>query len=294
MSSFALQTAMSAISRLFPASRRLYSSYFSSKPGGGRYFNSAKSPRSPIIAEGARNVAKGSSAAPAESRDGGVNAKDHAHSGETTSQPVDTQSTNSTHPGSPSTPSAKAESGNSSTLQADSRAPNTPHSSIHNDVAASRALPLHPLVKPQDFKVVQFFSMHRPLLSLSDPRSMFSPSAPQQSPSEEPLFKSDLSGLPAPPSNILSSLSSSPIYLFDDHMETSPEGDAETARQLSRALAVNKAAPTVAWEKTLRMLGLDVEMEPERVVMREQMERDWEVMMDSTKRKRRKKMKKHK
>lgn len=77
-------------------------------------------------------------------------------------------------------------------------------------------------------------------------------------------------------------------------METSPEGDAETARQLSRALAVNKAAPTVAWEKALRMLGLDVEMEPERVVMREQMEKDWEVMMDSTKRKRRKKMKKHK
>jgi len=42
------------------------------------------------------------------------------------------------------------------------------------------------------------------------------------------------------------------------------------------------------------MLGLDPEMEPERVVMREQMEKDWEVMMDSTKRKRRKKMKKHK
>lgn len=78
-------------------------------------------------------------------------------------------------------------------------------------------------------------------------------------------------------------------------MDTSPEGDAETARQLSRALAVNKAGPTVAWEKALRKLGLDVEMEPERVVMREQMEKDWsEVMMDSTKRKRRKKMKKHK
>ena len=292
---------MSAISRLFPASRRLYSSYFSSKPGGGRYFNSAKSPRSPVIAEAARNVAKGSSAGPIkpsdgpESRDGGVNAADHPHSGETTSLPVDAQSTNPTHPGSPSAPSAKAgESGNSSTPQADPRAPSAPHSPIHNVAAISHALPLHPLVKPQDFKVVQFFSMHRPLLSLSDPRSMFSPPAPQQSPSEEPLFKSDSSGLPAPPSNILSSLNSSPIYLFDDHMETSPEGDAETARQLSRALAVNKAAPTVAWEKALRMLGLDVEMEPERVVMREQMEKDWEVMMDSTKRKRRKKMKKHK
>ena len=123
---------------------------------------------------------------------------------------------------------------------------------------------------------------------------MFAPPAPQQPPSEEPLFVSDSSGLPAPPPNVLSSLGSSPIYLFDDHMETSPEGDAETARQLSRALAVNKAGSTVAWEKALRMLGLDVEMELERVVMREQMEKDWEVMMDSTKRKRRKKMKKHK
>jgi len=87
---------------------------------------------------------------------------------------------------------------------------------------------------------------------------------------------------------------SSAIYAFDDLAETSPEGDVETARQLTRALAMSKAGSMVEWEKTLRMLGLDPEMEPERVVMREQMEKDWEVVMDSTKRKRRKKMKKHK
>ena len=41
--------------------------------------------------------------------------------------------------------------------------------------------------------------------------------------------------------------------------------------------------------------GLDVELEPERAKMRERMEKVWEdVLMDSTKKKRWKKMRRHK
>ncbi|KAF8350496.1 hypothetical protein F5887DRAFT_939503 [Amanita rubescens] len=250
---------MSAFYRLLPASKRCYSSYFSSKSGGGRFFNSSKSSRSSVITGPARQTTPIKPSDGPESRDGGINAKDQPHSGENTAPPMLPPPT--------------------------------------------RPSPLHPVVKPKDFKVVQFFSMHRPLLSLPDPPSIFSPSttsdntffALQSSPSEDPLFTSDTSNLPAPPSNILSSVfNSSAINAFDDFSETFPEGDVETARQLTRALAMSKAGSMVEWEKTLRMLGLDPEMEPERVVMREQMEKDWEVMMDSTKRKRRKKMKKHK
>ncbi|KDQ33411.1 hypothetical protein PLEOSDRAFT_1091478 [Pleurotus ostreatus PC15] len=59
-----------------------------------------------------------------------------------------------------------------------------------------------------------------------------------------------------------------------------------------RALTINRAGSTAAWEQTMKGLGLTVEMDSQTL---EQMERDWnDVMMDSTKRKRRKKMKKHK
>lgn len=58
---------------------------------------------------------------------------------------------------------------------------------------------------------------------------------------------------------------------------------------------MNRAGGVVDWENTLRRLGLDVEEEAERVGSKVQMEKEWQdVLMDSTKRKRRKKMKKHK
>jgi hypothetical protein len=82
---------------------------------------------------------------------------------------------------------------------------------------------------------------------------------------------------------------------LDDPPEASPEADADAARQLVHALVVNRAGGTTAWEHTLRWLGLDVGLEDGRVGLKEQLAREWEdVMMDSTKRKRRRKMKKHK
>jgi endonuclease I len=73
------------------------------------------------------------------------------------------------------------------------------------------------------------------------------------------------------------------------------DADAEAARQLTRALTMTKAGSTVSWEETLKTLGLDVSKEAERVNLQQQFKKDWEdVVLDSTKRKRRKKMKKHK
>jgi hypothetical protein len=71
--------------------------------------------------------------------------------------------------------------------------------------------------------------------------------------------------------------------------------DAETARQLHYAITMHRVASVASWEETLKNIGLDVSQDAERVQLREQMDKEWEeVMMDSVKRKRKKKMKKHK
>jgi hypothetical protein len=58
---------------------------------------------------------------------------------------------------------------------------------------------------------------------------------------------------------------------------------------------MNRAGAAMAWEHTLRGLGLDVDLEEGRAGLKEQWAREWhDMMMDSTKRKRKKKMKKHK
>jgi len=73
------------------------------------------------------------------------------------------------------------------------------------------------------------------------------------------------------------------------------DADAEAARQLTRALTMSKAGASIAWEDTLRHLGLDVTQSADRVGLAEQLAKEkHDVLMDSTKRKRRKKMKKHK
>lgn len=93
--------------------------------------------------------------------------------------------------------------------------------------------------------------------------------------------------LPPGPSPEASSLSK-----FDDPPEASLEADADTARQLARAMVVNRIGASMAWEGTLKRLGLDVtEGRADEVRLAEA---EFEVLMDSTKRKRRKKMKKHK
>ncbi|KAF8211935.1 hypothetical protein K438DRAFT_1219724 [Mycena galopus ATCC 62051] len=69
--------------------------------------------------------------------------------------------------------------------------------------------------------------------------------------------------------------------------------DAEAARQLTRALTMTRAGATVSWENTLRRLGLDVDSAAQDL-RAEEWNQEWEdILADSVKRKRRKKMKKH-
>jgi Mitochondrial domain of unknown function (DUF1713) len=88
------------------------------------------------------------------------------------------------------------------------------------------------------------------------------------------------------------------MSIFDDPIDAQGvDADVEAARQLARGLTLNKAGPAVAWEATLKRLGLDPSADPARVEMQGEMDREWEdvqILLDSTKRKRRSKMKKHK
>jgi len=87
---------------------------------------------------------------------------------------------------------------------------------------------------------------------------------------------------------------------LEDPPEATPEADADAARLLNRALVVNRLGAAVSWEDTLAKLGA-VE---ERTSLPEMAMGAHDVVgvsmngsnayMDSTKRKRRSKMKKHK
>ena len=73
---------------------------------------------------------------------------------------------------------------------------------------------------------------------------------------------------------------------LEDPPETTPEADADTARLLARTLAMNAVSSAVSWEATLRRLGLNRVEDPSLGGP--------SIELDSTQRKRRKKMKKHK
>lgn len=83
--------------------------------------------------------------------------------------------------------------------------------------------------------------------------------------------------------------------MFNPFIDTAPDADAETARQLSRSITLSKVGGQHEWEAVLQKLGFNSEQTVEHEATKVQMEKDWtDVVMDSTKRKRRKKMKKHK
>lgn len=253
---------MSALSRLLkplPASRRSYSSFFSSKPGGGRYFNSAKPPKSAVV--GSKNNAKGE---PSESSKDGVQAGANKANVQSS-----LRSSSDVHSSSPK-PATTAESDSSSLLS---------HS--YTNMRPPHLLLSHPVLKPKDFKLHQFFSLYRPLLLISNPPSIFQPA-----PSESTIIQSA--------AEVQASMQQRTTS-FDGTAEVSADADAEAARQLTRALTMHQAGAAAAWEDTLRRLGLDVDRDPERISLRQQWDKEWDnIRMDSTKRKRRKKMKKHK
>ncbi|KAJ6630592.1 hypothetical protein B0H10DRAFT_836153 [Mycena sp. CBHHK59/15] len=254
---------MSAFTRFLhpiPAARRTYSSFFS-KPGGGRYFNSHK-PAKPVVAV---NNTKQPAVPPPDAD----------------SAPAPTAS------GSSSNAVAQI-------MQTDGAASSTsnsvappPRTSTLVPLAASahpQGLPSHPVITPKDFQLHQFFSIHRPLLLLPNPTSIFHSPHPSV-----PLFYSQRKEY-----EWHSLLPDEVVGNLDDSPELPVDADADAARQLTRALTMTRAGATVAWESTLRRLGVDVDLAANDLRAKE-WNQEWEdILMDSVKRKRRKKMKKHK
>jgi len=228
----------SGLARPFPVARRAYSVF--SPPGGGRYFNSAKLPK--VVTQ----AKKGS--------------VDATTSGDASSSAAAKEE--STPSPSTSGPSLVAES--------------SPLASISLPLLNALPQPVHPPLNPHEFKVHQFFALHRPLLTISQPTSL--------------IFDSTLPfNIPPPPTNHVESSNTS---MLDDPPEASLDADADAARQLARAFVVNRIGASLSWEDTLKRLGLDEAEGRAAEVSTAQAE--YEAYMDSTKRKRRKKMKNHK
>jgi hypothetical protein len=143
---------------------------------------------------------------------------------------------------------------------------------------------VHPTISSQVFNLHQFFSLHRPLLLLSQPSSTIFESAPQ----DTPLFQTS-EEMPK------AQLQSGQFHSLDEPPESSFETDADAARQLGHALVMNRVGGIVSWQNTLAKLGLGGETAEGSAVNAKESAQEWvTIYTDSTKRKKRKKMKKHK
>lgn len=255
---------MSFLPRIFrpPAANcRAYSSFFSSKPGGGRYFNSTKPPK-PVVSSGRANVDNGTtSVAPSDGTSGSSSGNGNGKMKVA---------------GPDENPSIPASNAVDASPSLPFTTPSTFSSQFHHKV--------HPTISSQDFNLHHFFSLHRPLLLLSQPPSTIFESAPQ----DAPLFQS--------PEEIPKiQLQSGQFPTLDEPPESSFETDADAARQLGHALVMNRVGGIVSWQNTLAKLGLGGETAEGSAVSAKESAQEWvTIYADSTKRKKRKKMKKHK
>jgi len=139
----------------------------------------------------------------------------------------------------------------------------------------------HPMMTPQDYKLHQFFSLHRPLLLHAQPVSALFESHGQST----SLFGASSAEDKTPVS----------LGILDDPPEASADADADAARLLARALVINRVGATTSWENTMDKLGLEGNTEANRAEMAQEWAREWDtIYADSVKRKKKKKMKKHK
>ncbi|KAF7304994.1 Tom37 domain-containing protein [Mycena kentingensis (nom. inval.)] len=241
-----------------PVSRRPYSSFFSKAGGGGRYFNAHGKPtKQPVVAAGAKDTPSAAQ------------------------QPTDADKPDLL--AAEDTPTIAAP--NATHVASSPAAPSPPPR------FSTTTVPLtHPMVDLKDFHLNQFFSLHRPLLLLHDPAAILRTPHPA-----EPLFPEKKQ-----PQQAEAQEGGSP--LLDPTLRSpnpNPDQDAEVARQLARALTMNRAGAVASWESTLERLGLDVGAETQ-IVQAAEWNDGWEdiesgeIHADSTKRKRRRKMKKHK
>lgn len=270
--------SMSLFSRVLsplPTTTRAYSSFFSSKPGGGRYFNSAKPPKTVI---GSRKGTTDKTSA----EDGAANGANNGLNG-TGNGPSQMK----TAKGEESSPPLVNTKQDTPSLSEHTTISESPSSSGLPSATPSRAeqfiYPRHPAMTAQDYKLHQFFSLHRPLLLHSQPISALFETPPQS-------WDTFLS-----PATEGTSTTQPNISTLDDPPEASYEADADAARQLARALVMNRVGGVISWQNTLAKLGSDGNTNAGRAELAKEWAREWEtIYADSVKRKRKKKMKKHK
>lgn len=265
---------MSLLPRILPqlpATRRAYSSFFSSKPGGGRYFNSAKPSKSAVVASGKAKANHTKNDDVVNGNNGHGNGVSKMKSGGV-EEPSRAQPASTTVPSNDSASEAEPSSSDTSSTFSSS----TPF-------GKQFTIPSHPVMTPQEYKLHQFFSLHRPLLLHALPTSAIF-ETPSQSLWAQPSTSGD--GILPAPTN---------LGTFDNPPEASPDADADAARQLARALVMNRVGASISWENTLSKLGVTGEDAEGKAALAKEWARDWETIhADSTKRKRKKKMKKHK
>lgn len=246
-----------------PTVGRAYSSFFSSKPGGGRYFNSTKPPK-PVVHTAKTKV-------------------DSPHGTVPGAEPNENSANDGMNVSGNGEPSAQSQSSlpkpSSTTSQPTLGVSESNHSPSYSTNHSQTQVLIHPSVTAKEFKLHQFFSLHRPLLLLSQPSSM--------------LF--DHSALPfSTPSDPANTRHSS-LLTIDDPPESSAEADADAARQLAHALVVNRVGATMAWEHSVSRLGLSRESFVGDLISAKESAQKWVgIYADSTRRKKQKKMKKHK
>ena len=139
----------------------------------------------------------------------------------------------------------------------------------------------HPPLSAPDLRLHQFFSQHRPLV-LTQPAAALFDSCPTLALNPAP---------PHGPGTTTRAAASVPQATLEDPPETTPEADSDTARLLARTLAMNAVSSAVSWDATLRRLGLHPAENTAAAALEGH---GLTVELDSTHRKRRKKMKKHK
>lgn len=248
-----------------PTVGRAYSSFFSSKPGGGRYFNSSKPPKPVVHTAKAKVDGTTHGTVPVADPNGNSTVNDGVSvsgSGEPSAQ---SQS---------SLPKPSSMSSQPTLGVSESNHP--PSYSTYHQVL------IHPSVTAKEFKLHQFFSLYRPLLLLNQPSSTLFDSV---SPSALP-FSTPADSVNTRPTSFTT---------IDDPPESSTEADADAARQLAHALVANRVGATMAWQQSVSRLGLSQESFVGDLISAKELAQEWVgIYADSTRRKKRKKMKKHK
>ena len=279
-------------------------SFFSSKSGGSgdgngnkhKYFtaNSSSSRRSSPPNGASGNGGNGGAASSKPKVDGNTTASSTAITVATASATETADSTTTAKSQPPQEATKKGDSSPTATTSPPSPSTSNPTTPGQLWTTNWQPQPVHAPLTPKDLNLHSFFSGHRPLLLLSQPSSSIFASWPDLKLSHNP------DPVTSHHQSLLHQLGG---INLEDPPEATPEADADAARLLNRALVVNRLGGTVSWEETLAKLGVveertslaEMGMGARDVVdMDISMMNAFDAYMDSTKRKRRSKMKKHK